>query len=42
LASGLAYGRLEHRLYGFLKSRIRRAPWQRATTATTGAPAPPG
>jgi peptidoglycan/LPS O-acetylase OafA/YrhL len=36
---GLFYGQLEHRLYGFLKARFSRAPWERrsvegATVAT--------
>src|SRR4030095_3456949 len=29
MGGGLLYGQLEHRLYGLLKSRYSRAPWQR-------------
>ena len=39
MGSGLFYGQIEHRLYGFLKSRFSRPPWTRrskvaATVAT--------
>jgi peptidoglycan/LPS O-acetylase OafA/YrhL len=44
MAAGLLYGEFEHRLYGYLKARFPRAPWQRrsATTAAATAPAQPG
>ena len=29
MGSGLLYGQIEHRIYGFLKSRFTHAPWQR-------------
>jgi peptidoglycan/LPS O-acetylase OafA/YrhL len=34
MGAGLLYGQLEHRLYGFLKSRFGRAPWLRSAEAT--------
>jgi len=40
MGSGLLYGMLEHRLYGYLKGRFRRAPWQRARAAEARVPAP--
>jgi exopolysaccharide production protein ExoZ len=41
MGAGLLYGQLEHRLYGFLKARFSRAPWQRRS-APAVTPAPPG
>lgn len=29
MGAGLLYGQIEHRLYGYLKARFPRAPWQR-------------
>jgi hypothetical protein len=29
MGAGLLYGQLEHRVYGFLKARLPRAPWHR-------------
>ena len=40
MGSGLLYGALEHRLYGYLKARFRRAPWDRAARAATVASPP--
>ena len=37
MGSGLLYGMLEHQLYGYLKARFRRAPWQRAPAAAPAA-----
>jgi len=41
MGSGLLYGMVEHRLYGRLKVRFRRAPWQR-TPAPATLPVPRG
>ncbi|HYQ98444.1 MAG TPA: hypothetical protein VET86_00275 [Casimicrobiaceae bacterium] len=30
MGSGLLYGALEHRIYGWLKARLPRVPWLRA------------
>jgi peptidoglycan/LPS O-acetylase OafA/YrhL len=38
MGSGLLYGQVEHRLYGFLKSRFPRAPWPRRAAAAAAAP----
>jgi exopolysaccharide production protein ExoZ len=40
MGSGLVYGLIEHRLYGYLKARFRRAPWERARAAEASVPAP--
>ena len=40
MGAGLFYGQLEHRLYGYLKARFPRAPWQRRPVPLA-APAPP-
>jgi exopolysaccharide production protein ExoZ len=38
MGTGILYGQLEHRLYGLLKSRFARAPWQlRSEVAATAA-----
>ena len=41
MGAGLLYGAVEHRLYGVLKARFSRAPWQRRS-APVAAAAPPG
>lgn len=38
MGAGLLYGQLEHRLYGFLKSRFARAPWQRRPAVAATVP----
>ena len=38
MASGLLFGQLEHRLYGLLKARFPRMPWQRRLAAAAASP----
>jgi len=42
MGAGLLYGQFEHRLYGFLKARFSRAPWQRQRAIVATGAAPPG
>ena len=42
MGAGLLYGQLEHVLYGFLKARFPRAPWQRQRANVATVALPPG
>ncbi len=42
MGSGLLYGQIEHRIYGFLKSRFTHAPWQRRGADAAVLASPPG